>query len=175
MFFCNIKFLVSIWGFFFYNYTLLMVHEKLWPLFPCPKFCFEILSCQLKFSKQRSGFTFLRTLAIILVLRKSAKFMTFCYCKRHLHFRFLNFPLNGSNFIMQQNETILTRPNFFPYQTTIIFYDVSLRSHSKRSVLLMFQVHQFLRKNKKFWRKKSVELNVCPIKTISFCIIKNIK
>ena len=72
------------------------------------------------------------------VFRKSAKFMTFCYCKRDIHFRFLNFPLNGSNFIMQQNETILTRPNFFPYQTTIIFYDVRLRSHSNRSVLLMF-------------------------------------
>ena len=37
-------------GSFFYNYNLLMLHEKLWPLF-CPKFCFEILRCHLKISK----------------------------------------------------------------------------------------------------------------------------
>ena len=30
--------------------------------FSLPKILFKILSCQLKFSKQRSGFTFLRTL-----------------------------------------------------------------------------------------------------------------
>ena len=53
-----------------------MLHEKLWPLFPCPKFCFQILSCQLKFSKQRSGFTFLRTLG-------SSKF-TFIHLLRKL-------------------------------------------------------------------------------------------
>ena len=51
-------------GSFFYNYTLLLQNEKLWPLFSCPKFCFQILWCQLKFSKQRSGFTFLRTLIL---------------------------------------------------------------------------------------------------------------
>ena len=32
--------------------------------FSLPKIFFQILSCQLKYSKQRSGFTFLRTLGI---------------------------------------------------------------------------------------------------------------
>ena len=75
----------------------------------------------------RKSFEKISLIHDILLLEKTPKFSFF-----------FNFPLNGSNFIMQQNETILTRPNFFPYQTTIIFYDVRLRSHFDRSVLLMF-------------------------------------
>ena len=52
-------------GSFFYNYTLPMIlHEKLWPLFSCPKFCCIVLGFQFKFSKKRSGSTFLRALLI---------------------------------------------------------------------------------------------------------------
>ena len=44
-------------GVFFLQFHFTHATWKLWPLFPCPKFCFQILSCQLKFSEQRSGFT----------------------------------------------------------------------------------------------------------------------
>ena len=52
----------------------MILHKKLWPLFSCPKFCLQILRCQLKFSKQRSGITFLRTLQLTIYVSHSHNF-----------------------------------------------------------------------------------------------------
>ena len=65
----NLIFMVSILG-LSSTITIYSCCMKNCDPFFCPKFCFEILRCQLRISKQRSVLTFLRTLPKPCIRRK---------------------------------------------------------------------------------------------------------